>query len=133
MVVGLGDGENFLASNLAAFLAETRRVQFPDDGEIASITPDGVTIIEQPDAGEVVWCDDAGVTCRRWNWRQSRRTQLRLDTTAALFILDALDPMTDAALAAADDDLVAHLTRLVPDVGVARRLIAAGPAPGAGG
>ena len=34
MVVGLGDGENFLASNLAAFLAETRRVQFPDDGEI---------------------------------------------------------------------------------------------------
>jgi glucosamine--fructose-6-phosphate aminotransferase (isomerizing) len=43
MVVGLGDGENFLASNLAAFLAETRRVQFPDDGEIASVTPEGVT------------------------------------------------------------------------------------------
>ncbi|HET7449374.1 MAG TPA: hypothetical protein VFJ78_02150, partial [Gaiellaceae bacterium] len=42
MVVGLGDGENFLASNLAAFLSETRRVQFPDDGEIASITPEGV-------------------------------------------------------------------------------------------
>ena len=33
MVVGLGEGENFLASNLAAFLAETRRVQFPDDGD----------------------------------------------------------------------------------------------------
>src|SRR5215204_5314339 len=30
LVVGLGEGENFLASNLAAFLAETRRVQFPD-------------------------------------------------------------------------------------------------------
>src|SRR5436190_260872 len=42
MVVGLGDGENFIASNLAAFLAETRRVQFPDDGEIAEITPEGV-------------------------------------------------------------------------------------------
>ena len=40
MVVGLGEGENFLASNLAAFLSETRRVQFPDDGEIASITPE---------------------------------------------------------------------------------------------
>src|SRR5262249_54321076 len=35
MVVGVGKGENFLASNLAAFLSETRRVQFPDDGEIA--------------------------------------------------------------------------------------------------
>src|SRR6476646_11093010 len=46
MVVGLAEGENFLASNLAAFLSETRRVQFPDDGEIASITPEGVTIID---------------------------------------------------------------------------------------
>src|SRR5205085_8034162 len=53
MVVGLGDGENFLASNLAAFLSETRRVQFPDDGEIASITPDGVSIIDAETGDEV--------------------------------------------------------------------------------
>jgi glucosamine--fructose-6-phosphate aminotransferase (isomerizing) len=53
MVVGLGEGENFLASNLAAFLSETRRVQFPDDGEIASITPDGVTIIDATSGDEV--------------------------------------------------------------------------------
>ena len=37
---------------------------------------DGVAVIEHPEPGEVVWCDDAGVTCRRWNWRQARRTQL---------------------------------------------------------
>jgi len=43
LVVGLGEGENFLASNAAAFLAETRRVHFPDDGDIVSITPDSVT------------------------------------------------------------------------------------------
>ena len=71
---------------------------------------DGAAVIEHPEPGEVVWCDDAGVTCRRWNWRQARRTQLRDDTTAALFILDALDPMTDEALHAAADDLVAHLS-----------------------
>ena len=66
MVVGIGDGENFLASNLAAFLAETRRVQFPDDGEIASITPEGVAIIDvetgelvEHDIVEVDWDDDA--------------------------------------------------------------------------
>jgi glutamine---fructose-6-phosphate transaminase (isomerizing) len=66
MVVGLGDGENFLASNLAAFLAETRRVQFPDDGQIASIRPDSVEIIDAV-SGEIVdldvvdvdWDDDA--------------------------------------------------------------------------
>lgn len=77
----------------------------------------------------MVWCDDAGVTCRRWNWRQARLTQLRDNTTAVLFILDALDPVTDQELRAAADDLVARLTRLGPGVRAASRLIAAGPAP----
>jgi DNA/RNA-binding domain of Phe-tRNA-synthetase-like protein len=85
---------------------------------------DGVPVTEHPEPGEVVWCDDAGVTCRRWNWRQARRTQLREDTTAALFILDALDPVTDEALHAAADDLVTRLIQLGPDVRTARRVIA---------
>ena len=59
-------------------------------------------------------------------------TQLREDTTAALFILDALDPVADEALHAAADDLVAHLARLGPGVRTVRRLIAAGPTPGDG-
>jgi len=88
-------------------------------------TTDGVAVIEHPDPGEVVWCDDAGVTCRRWNWRQARRTQLREDTTTALFILDALDPVTGEALHAAADDLMARLARLGPAVRAARRLIPA--------
>jgi len=90
---------------------------------------DGVAVVEHPEPGEVVWCDDAGVTCRRWNWRQARRTQLRDDTTAALFILDALDPMTDEAVHAAAEDLVSHLARLGPDVHIARRLIASATTP----
>lgn len=84
---------------------------------------DGIEVTEHPNSGEVVWCDDAGVTCRRWNWRQAHRTQLSDDTTAALFILDALEPMADEALDAAADDLVVHLTHLGPDVRVARRLL----------
>ena len=88
-------------------------------------TADGVAVIEHPDPGEVVWCDDADVTCRRWNWRQARRTQLREGTTTALFILDALDPVTGEALQAAADDLTARLARLGPAVRAARRLIAA--------
>ena len=75
----------------------------------------GETVIEHPEPGEVVWCDSDGVTCRRWNWRQGRRTQLREDTTTALFIFDALDPMTDEALHAAAGDLVAHLTPFGPE------------------
>jgi DNA/RNA-binding domain of Phe-tRNA-synthetase-like protein len=87
---------------------------------------DGEEVIDHPDPGEVVWCDDAGVTCRRWNWRQARRTELTDDTTTALFILDALDPMTDEALRAATDELVAHLSALGSDIAVTRRRIGAG-------
>jgi len=100
------------------------RLKRADGDEPFDTTADGVAVIEHPDPGEVVWCDDAGVTCRRWNWRQARRTQLREDTTTALFILDALDPVTGEALHAVADDLTARLARLGPAVRAARRLIA---------
>jgi DNA/RNA-binding domain of Phe-tRNA-synthetase-like protein len=93
-------------------------------------TADGTTVIEHPDPGEVVWCDGVGVTCRRWNWRQGRRTQLRDGTTTALFILDTLDPVTDGELDAATADLLTHLARLGPDVRATHRLITSTSAPG---
>jgi DNA/RNA-binding domain of Phe-tRNA-synthetase-like protein len=86
---------------------------------------DGGPAIGYPDPGEVVWCDDAGVTCRLWNWRQARRTQLRDETTTALFIFDALEAISDPALQAAVDDLVTHLVSLGPDIQIGRRLITA--------
>jgi glutamine---fructose-6-phosphate transaminase (isomerizing) len=43
MVVGLAPGETFLASNAAAFLRETRDVQFPGDGEVVVVTPEGAS------------------------------------------------------------------------------------------
>jgi DNA/RNA-binding domain of Phe-tRNA-synthetase-like protein len=54
---------------------------------------DGIDV-EQVAAREVVWRDDRGVTCRRWNWRQGRRTQLTGDTTRAFFVFDRLDGLT---------------------------------------
>jgi DNA/RNA-binding domain of Phe-tRNA-synthetase-like protein len=44
--------------------------------------------------GEVVWRDDVGVTCRRWNWRQGERTRLTEATTRAFFVFDTLAPQT---------------------------------------
>ena len=38
LIVGIGDGENFLASDVAAVLAHTRRVIFLDEGDVADIT-----------------------------------------------------------------------------------------------
>ncbi|MGW3013523.1 B3/B4 domain-containing protein [Streptomyces sp. NPDC001219] len=75
----------------------------------------GAEVIEHPDAGEVVWCDDEGVTCRRWNWRQGVRTRLTEDSVSALFLLERLAPMPLDALTAAGIELAEALRRACPD------------------
>ncbi|TWP45722.1 cytoplasmic protein [Lentzea tibetensis] len=72
--------------------------------------------VEHPEPGEVVWGDDAGVTCRRWNWRQCARTQITERTGRALFMLERLEPMTLTALLAAGEELRGHLEALGADV-----------------
>ena len=108
-----------------AYYVGAPRLVLASGEETFDTVANGVVVVERPEPGEVVWCDEEGVTCRRWNWRQARRTQLRDDSAAALFILDALGPMSDEALHAAADDLVAHLERISPGVRTVRRLIAA--------
>ncbi len=61
LLVGVGDGETFLASMAAAFLAETHRIQLILDDEIVAITPDGATFftadgdVVEREVGEVDW------------------------------------------------------------------------------
>jgi DNA/RNA-binding domain of Phe-tRNA-synthetase-like protein len=69
---------------------------------------------DPPKVGEVVWADDAGVTCRRWNWRQGVRTRLTESTRRAYFLFDALPSLDDASLAAAMDDLSARVLEACP-------------------
>jgi glutamine---fructose-6-phosphate transaminase (isomerizing) len=64
LVVGVGVDEMFLASNAAAFLRETRAVQFPSDGEIVAIRPEGATFQDSDgnpldhDVSELDWDDE---------------------------------------------------------------------------
>jgi glutamine---fructose-6-phosphate transaminase (isomerizing) len=65
LVVGIGEGEMFLASSIAAFLRDTRRVQLIEDGEIVAITKDGASFYSVEDGPrereefEVDWDDEA--------------------------------------------------------------------------
>src|SRR3954451_5265381 len=52
LVVGVGDGEMFLASSGAAFLTETRLVQFPEDGDVIELTPQGA-VFHQADGSNI--------------------------------------------------------------------------------
>ena len=44
LIVGLGEGENFLASDVAAVLAHTRRVIFLEEGDVADIDATSVVV-----------------------------------------------------------------------------------------
>ncbi|OEU97032.1 B3/4 domain-containing protein [Streptomyces oceani] len=94
-----------------------------DGTEPFEVTKGGEAAVEHPRAGEVVWRDDAGVTCRRWNWRQCVRTRLTHETTRALFVLDALEPLTDEALQAAGAALCEALRATSPQARTASRLM----------
>jgi glutamine---fructose-6-phosphate transaminase (isomerizing) len=46
LLVGVGEGETFLASMAAAFISETRSIQLIEDGEVVSITADGARFLD---------------------------------------------------------------------------------------
>ena len=65
LVVGVGDGEMFLASSIAAFQRETSRVKLIEDGEVVEITPAGARFVstddEERDRDELIieWDDES--------------------------------------------------------------------------
>ena len=99
--------------NLAAY-SGAPRLTLADGSEPFDTFKEGQPVVEYPDAGEVIWRDDLGVTCRRWNWRQGVRTRLDSRAQSMWFILESLPSMPLEALEEAGEELVNNLQRLMP-------------------
>ncbi|MGE0463342.1 MAG: B3/4 domain-containing protein [Vicinamibacterales bacterium] len=90
---------------------------------------ESAAVVEHALPGEVVWADDLGVTCRRWNWRQGTRTRLTENSTDALFLLERLEPFPLSDLEAAGDALVRAISLRFPTAIIERQIL---PSPASG-
>ncbi|MFC4908831.1 B3/4 domain-containing protein [Actinomadura gamaensis] len=108
--------------DLDAYEGPARLVRARGD-EPFDVIANGEPAVEHPSEGEVVWRDDKGVTCRRWNWRQCVRTRITEDTKNALFLLERLEPYPLDRLRAAGDALADRLREISPGVRIESRLL----------
>lgn len=111
--------------NIAAYDGAPRLV-VADGTELFDTMKEGQPANESPDKGEVVWRDNLGVTCRRWNWRQGVRTRLSAETRHMWFILESLPAMPLDALLEAGDRMIEGLRQMMPGAEIHQQLIGPG-------
>lgn len=83
----------------------------------------GELVVVSPEPGEIIWRDDEGVTCRRWNWRQCVRTRLTTETSNAVFIFDGVGPDARDRVEAAALELAENLRYWSPEAVIEQRLL----------
>jgi len=64
---------------------------------------------EEARPGEVIYRDDQGVLCRRWNWRECDRTKMTGDTRNVCLVVEGLPPVERGEV----EGIVAELAGLV--------------------
>ena len=112
LVVGLGEGENFLGSDVAAFVEFTRRAMAIDEDNIVAITPGAVEVTDfagnpvEAKPFEVQWNADAA---EKGGWSSFMAKEINEQPTAVAdtirgrvhdgrVVLEELEPLGDAAL-----------------------------------
>ena len=106
LVVGLGEGESFIASAIPAFMSETRDVQLVHDGEIVAVTPQGSRFLS-PDGAEITRDVD------RVDWNQEEAEKGGYET----FMLKEIHEQADA-VAETVAGRVGEAGVELPDIGI---------------
>ncbi|KNC05907.1 hypothetical protein AC790_23180 [Pantoea sp. RIT-PI-b] len=107
--------------NVAAYVGNPRLTRAAGSEQF-DVYKEGVLSHESPEPGEVIWRDETGVTCRRWNWRQGVRTRLSIEQTQMWFVLERLPAMPLDALQQAGDMLEQGIQQMMPGASVLRSL-----------
>ena len=73
-----------------------------------------VKLLGEPEArppypGEVIYKDDLGAICRRWNWKEADRTKLSSQTRRAILVLEGLPPVGADEIRSATETLAAMI------------------------
>ena len=66
---------------------------------------------DPPAPGEVIYADDKGVLCRRFNWREADRTKLTERTKHAIFCLEGIPPASELEIKEAAEALTQWVQR----------------------
>lgn len=100
-----------------ASVTGTTTVRFAEGDE--SFDDLGSSEAVTPEPGEVIFVDDArSVSARRWCWRQSAHSAANIETTDALFVVEAQHESGAAAVEAAAADLRDLLSRYQPQAAI---------------
>jgi DNA/RNA-binding domain of Phe-tRNA-synthetase-like protein len=62
-----------------------------------------------PKPGEVIYRDDLGTLCRRWNWKEAERTKLTAATRNAFLVIEGLPPVGRDLVGQAAEELAARV------------------------
>ncbi len=65
--------------------------------------------IKNPQKGEIIYCDEKEVLCRRWNWRESHKTRMTEETKNVSLVTEGLPPVSKQEV----EKIIKELSELV--------------------
>jgi glucosamine--fructose-6-phosphate aminotransferase (isomerizing) len=120
LIVGRGDGEQFIASAIPAFLSETRRVQYINDDEIVVLAPDGVwfqSAAGEPAPREIVEIDWDAEMAEKQGYETFMLKEIHEQADAVAETIGERAAREDSIvlgdMGAIDDDLLRRIRRVV--------------------
>lgn len=78
--------------------------------------------IKNPKPGEVIYCDEKEVLCRRWNWRECDKSKMTETTKNVILVVEGLPPVNHTAVQEIIDEL-AELIKKYCDGDIAKNIL----------